>query len=227
MKLLIVEDHTHISDLLKSELNSLGHVSDDAATGRDTLHLLSVSYYDAIILDLGLPDIDGIELLNQIRSSQHLQIPVIVASARDSLESRLHALNIGADDYLTKPFEVEELEARLRTVWRRSQQNTNTEMSFGDLHYEPRQRQLTVEKNSITLAKREGMLIELLIQSAPRIVIKDNLEENLYSLEESASTNAVEALVSRMRRKLRGLKSTCQIETKRGIGYKLKHSTNS
>lgn len=222
MKLLIVEDHSYISELIKSGLKPLGHVSDIAENGRDALHLLSVTYYDAVILDLGLPDIEGIELLNRIRSNLQQQIPVVVVTARSSLESRLQALNIGADDYLIKPFEVEELEARLRAVWRRTQENKSIDISFGDLHYKPRQRQLSVGDTSLTLAKRESMLMEMLMRSAPRIVIKDNLEENLYSLEESASTNAVEALVSRMRKKLKELGSNCQIETKRGIGYNLK-----
>lgn len=223
MKLLIVEDHPTLNELLKSELSELGHVSDNVMTGAEALHFLSVSHYDAILLDLGLPDIDGMQLLKQIRSAKVINIPVIIVSARDSLESRVNALDCGADDYVTKPFDIPELEARLRTILRRTQDRTDDELCFGDLRFERRQRMLYSDNGSIALAKREAMLIEALLQSAPRIVIKDNLEENLYGLDETTSANAVEALVSRMRRKLKILKSNSKIETKRGIGYNLSY----
>ncbi|MDK9735746.1 response regulator transcription factor [Vibrio sp. D404a] len=221
MKLLIVEDHPELSKLLKTELSHLGHIADQAASGKQALHLLTISRYDAVLLDLGLPDIDGMQLLSQLRKNETNDIPVIVISARDALESRLEALNLGADDYLTKPFNTMELEARLRTILRRSSDRMDDLIKFGDLVFNRTDRVLSTNVDTLVLAKRESMLVEALMKSAPRIVIKDNLEENLYGIDESSSTNAVEALISRLRRKLKELKSQCTIETKRGIGYRL------
>lgn len=221
MKLLIIEDQFYASKKLKSQLAAFSHVSDTATHADKALHLLSVTYYDAVILDLGIRDMHGFQLLAKIPQAVRYQLPVIVTSAKDSLQYRLNALNNGADDYLAKPYEILELDARLRTIWRRMTNKNNTELLFGDLQYDTRQRQLTCNKCTISLPKREGMLVEALIQSAPRIVIKQNLEENLYSLEELISSNAVEALVSRVRRKLQKLRSTNKIVTNRGIGYRL------
>ncbi|MGB0893990.1 MAG: response regulator transcription factor [Parashewanella sp.] len=221
MKLLIVEDHPELSGLLVDALGERGHICEVAVTANMAQQLLSLSSYDAVLLDLGLPDFDGTKLLAQIRASDNNGLPIVVISARDGLESRINALNYGADDYLTKPFDVDELDARLRTIIRRTLGNMDNEITFGDLKYARKARLVTAPNGNQTLSKREGMLLNMLINSTPRILVKDNLEESLYTLEDAITKNAVEALVSRMRKKLDRLGSHCQIETKRGIGYRL------
>lgn len=219
MKLLIIEDQLYSGEKLKSQLAKFGHVSDSVVFANEALHLLSVERYDMVILNLGISNMDGFQLLARIIQTAKQRLSILVTSDNNSLHYRLMALNSGADDYLTQPYEVLELEARLRAIWRRVANRSNSELTFGDLQYDSRQRQLICKTCCISLAKREAMLVEALMQSAPRIVIKDNLKEDLYSMEESTSDNAVEALVSRLRRKLKRLSSVSMIETHRGIGY--------
>jgi DNA-binding response OmpR family regulator len=220
MKMLIVDDHDPIRTLLGEHMAHRGFVVDLAQTGRQAIDAMDVTRYDALILDLGLPDMDGIEVLSARESSRHGPVPCIVLTARDALESRIAGLNAGADDYVLKPVDVAELEARVRAVLRRSGRGFVT-LVQGNVSFEPEFRHAVVAGRILELARREAMLLEEMLRSAPRIAIKDHLEERIYAHHESVTLNAIEALVSRLRRKLDAAGADIRIDTVRGIGYRL------
>lgn len=218
MKILITEDHPELGSIIKEELGKAGFIADWVMNGRDAISLLKLNQYDAVILDLGLPDMDGNTVLKQ---AIRVDTPCLILTARDALDSKLEHLNKGADDYILKPFDMSELEARIRVVLRRPRQRSSDVLIFSDLSFNRRNQELVSAKDSIILAKREAALVELLMNSAPRTIVKDYLEDSLYGLDEEVSPNAVEALVSRTRRKLTKLNTHCQIETIRGVGYRI------
>ena len=220
MKLLIVEDHQELNALLSRHLERIGFAVDAVSTGRKALHAIAMGDYDAMLLDLGLPDIDGMEVLEQCQKIGK-RIPCILLTARDALESRLAGLNGGADDYVLKPFEMTELEARLRAVLRRAQAVHQQKLSLGNVAFETESRFATVNGKQVDLLRREAMLLEEMLRVWPRITVKERLEEHLYASRESVTLNAVEALVSRLRRKLREGGADVQIDTVRGIGYRM------
>lgn len=220
MKLLIVEDHPELSALLALHLERMGFAVDAVATGRRAFDAMAMSDYDALLLDLGLPDMDGMDVLAQCQKSSK-RIPCILLTARDELGSRLAGLNGGADDYVLKPFEMSELEARLRAVLRRAQGISPPKLSLGNVAFEPVSRFATVNGKQVNLLRREAMLLEEMLTVWPRITVKERLEEHLYASRESVTLNAVEALVSRLRRKLREGGADVQIDTVRGIGYRM------
>ena len=220
MKLLIVEDHQELHALLSRHLERIGFAVDAVSTGRTALHAIAMGDYDAMLLDLGLPDIDGMEVLEQCQKIGK-RIPCILLTARDALESRLAGLNGGADDYVLKPFEMTELEARLRAVLRRAQAVNQPKLSLGNVAFETESRFATVNGKQVDLLRREAMLLEEMLKVWPRITVKERLEEHLYASRESVTLNAVEALVSRLRRKLREGGADVQIDTVRGIGYRM------
>ena len=220
MKLLIVEDHQELNALLCRHLERIGFAVDAVSTGRKALHAIAMGDYDAMLLDLGLPDIDGMEVLEQCQKIGK-RIPCILLTARDALESRLAGLNGGADDYVLKPFEMTELEARLRAVLRRAQAVHQQKLSLGNVAFETESRFATVNGKQVDLLRREAMLLEEMLKVWPRITVKERLEEHLYASRESVTLNAVEALVSRLRRQLREGGADVQIDTVRGIGYRM------
>lgn len=221
MKILVVEDHRELRELLVSHLERSGFAVDAVATGEQALAAVHLHHYDVALLDLGLPDIDGMQVLRRISSQYGTSLPCIALTARDALESRVAGLNAGADDYILKPFEMSELVARLHAVLRRARGNGDKTLSFGNLSYDPLSMQIDCHGQLLDLARREAMLLEELMRSAPRITVKDRLEQCIYASHELTSLNAIEALVSRLRRKLKQLPTDIAIETVRGIGYRL------
>lgn len=183
--------------------------------------MLGLSRYDAMILDLGLPDMDGLSLLAARAATLNGDLPCIILTACDALESRVAGLDAGADDYLLKPFEMAELEARLRAVLRRPGTRSARSLQLGNLSLCLDSRCVQVAQCPLILSKREMALLGELLRSAPRVVIKDHLEERLYSLDAAVTPNAIEALVSRLRRKLMTAGADSSIETLRGLGYRL------
>lgn len=220
MKLLIVEDHDQLRWLLGNHLQRCGFEVDFAETGCQALACLKAVRYDALILDLGLPDMDGGQILTARRVGGLHIPPCIVLTARDALQSKLDTLNAGADDYVLKPVDIAELEARIKAVLRRTGRAFVT-LRQGNLSFEPQFRHATVDGRMLELARRETMLLEEMLRTAPRIAIKDHLEERIYGSCEAVTLNAIEALVSRLRRKLEAAGSTVRIDTVRGVGYRL------
>jgi DNA-binding response OmpR family regulator len=198
----------------------MGFAVDAVATGQEALDAIAAADFDALILDLGLPDMDGMQVLACCERRRR-RVPCIILTARDALESRLAGLNRGADDYVLKPFDISELEARVRAVLRRAQGGREPRLSLGNVAFEPDSRHATVAGREIDLLRREAMLLEEMLRVWPRIVVKERMEEHLYASRENVTLNAVEALISRLRRKLRDGGANVLIDTVRGVGYRM------
>ncbi len=221
MRLLLIEDHHAMREMMNAHLRERGFAVDAFARGADALAASCRTEYDAAILDLGLPDIDGLELLRRLRAGDAAELPVIILTARDAVTDRVHGLDAGADDYVLKPFDLAEFDARLRTVLRRPGPRRTTVELFGDISFDTASRSATVGRTPLDLTRREACLLEELIRADGRTVVRDVLEERLYGSNEKASANALEAIVSRVRRRLAAAASAARIETTRGIGYRL------
>ena len=221
MRVLLVEDHRAMRDLIADHLRRRGLAVDAVQRGEEALAATAVASYDAVILDLGLPDMDGMEVLRQLRSGRHPDLPALILTARDSVQARVGGLNAGADDYILKPFDLTELEARLRAVLRRPGARRDAIQRYGDLTFDPAARTAAVDSRGLELTRREVSVLEELIGAAGRIVVKDALEDRLYGFDDDVSGNALEASVSRLRRKLAAAGSEVGVEATRGIGYRL------
>lgn len=221
MRVLVVEDHRAMRDIVVGHLRGCGFAVDGAQNGDEALAATSAFRYDAVILDLGLPDVDGMEVLRRLRCRRDASLPALILTARDGIEDRVDGLNAGADDYILKPFDLAELEARLRAVLRRPGGRRDPTYRYGDLRFDPRARKAAVHGVDLELTRREASVLEELIRAAGQIVVKDLLEERLYGYEDDVSGNALEAAVSRVRRKLADAKSIVGIASTRGIGYSL------
>lgn len=220
MRVLLVEDHRTMRELIVDHLRERGFAIDAVARGEDALAAAAIAPFDAVILDLGLPDLDGMKVLTLLRCSRP-ELPVILLTARDGVDDRLRGLNAGADDYIVKPFNLLELEARLRAVMRRSGNRQGTTYCLGEIVFDTVTREAVARGRRIDLTRREAALLEELLRVPGQVITKDLLEDRLYALEDSGSTNALEAAVSRLRRKLAAAGVALQIETKWGIGYRL------
>jgi DNA-binding response OmpR family regulator len=194
---------------------------DPVACAEDARTALAAVSYDGVILDLGLPDGDGMAILRETRARTMGGPPILLVTARDAIEDRVRGLNAGADDYIIKPFDLIELEARLRAVLRRPGTRAPPSLRVGALSFDPASRQASVNGVALDLARRETDLLEQLLRATGRTVVKDALEERLYSFGEAITPNALEAVVSRLRKRLANAAGGVRIETKRGIGYRL------
>ncbi len=221
VKLLLVEDHRAMREMIAAHLRGRGFAVDAVMCGEDALAATAAAAYDAVILDLGLPDMDGMTVLRHLRGGHHLDLPTLVLTARDSVEAKVSGLDAGADDYILKPFDLAELDARLRAVLRRPGTRREAIYSYSDLSFDPVSRTAAITGKSVALTRREASVLEELIRAAGRIVVKDTLEDRLYGFDDDVSGNALEASVSRLRRKLAGAGSVVRIEARRGIGYRL------
>lgn len=220
MRVLIVEDCPELALLIKAGLETVGFSADTLALAEDAAEAVSSVTYDAIVLDIGLPDISGLDLLSQLRQRGDT-LPILILSARDDIGDRVKGLNAGADDYLLKPFAMKELVARLRALLRRPVGALSVKLICGNLTFDSVSRQTVVGGKQLPLSKRESEVLEYLMQRVGKVVRKSTLEENLYGFEDSGARNAVEALLSRLRRKLQSGKATPIIHTVRGVGYML------
>ena len=223
MRILLVEDHRAIREMIADHLRERGFAVDAVGSGEQALAAVRVAAMDAVVLDLGLPDTDGMQLLGALRA-RHPDLPAIILTARDGMEDRLRGLNSGADDYIVKPFNLLELEARLRAVLRRAGSLRQTEYSLGGVTFNTITRQVAAFGQPLDLTRRETALLEELLRVPGQVITKDRLEDRLYGLEDAGSANALEAAVSRLRRKLAGTEARLAIETKWGIGYRLVES---
>ena len=208
-------------EMISDHLVERGFTVDAVGRAEDAYAALAVASYDALVLDLGLPDADGMQLLKSARACTVRHLPTLIVTARDALDDRTRGLNAGADDYIVKPFELVELEARLRAVLRRPGVREDIVLSYGPLALDTVSREASVRGVLLDLSRREAALLEELLRAAGRIVVKDTLEDRLYALDRSVTDNALEAIVSRLRKKLAAAHASVCIDTKRGVGYRL------
>lgn len=218
MNLLLAEDDVILADALSAQLRRAGFEVELASNGAVAEYLLLKQPFDAAILDLGLPLVDGLTVLRRVRESQR-SVPVLVLTALDSLDDRVAGLNAGADDYLTKPFDFPELEARLHALMRRTRP-IQSSTSMGQLRLDLDARRATVRSEVIELSPREWSLLELLLSQRDRVVTKDQIGQ-LWSLDRSEANtpSSIEVYIHRLRRKLE--QSGVAIRTVRGLGYLL------
>ncbi|MBS4098473.1 MAG: response regulator transcription factor [Sulfuricella sp.] len=218
MRILIVEDDAVLADGLTRTLRQSGYAADCANNGEQADSALSNENYDVVILDLGLPGMDGLEVLRRLRTRKST-VPVLILTARDALDDRVRGLDLGADDYMVKPFDPPELEARLRALLRRGQASGGGELRIGELSFDAATRCARIGKQIIELSPRELSLLEVLMRRAGKVVGKEQLLEHLYTWDEEATSNAIEVLMHRLRRKLD--QHGVIIRTVRGLGYML------
>ncbi|HLF38936.1 MAG TPA: response regulator [Burkholderiales bacterium] len=218
MRILIVEDDPVLADGLTRSLRGSDYAVDSAIDGGEADHVLSTQSYDLVILDLGLPKLEGYEVLRRLRR-RGSKTPVLILTAFDTLDDRVKGLDLGADDYLTKPFDLPELEARLRALIRRGQSGGGSLLSHGVLTLDTAGRRAMLDGEPLELSAREIGVLEVLMLRSGRVVNKDQLAGELYGWDEEVSPNAIEVYVHRLRRKLEPAGVT--IRTIRGLGYLL------
>ena len=219
MRILIIEDHLPLAQALKHHFSDQGHAVTMVHDGEAGLQFLKQEQFDLCILDINLPLLTGLEILSSSRASG-ASIPIIVLTARDSTNHRIEGLDAGADDYLAKPFEMAELDARVRAVLRRRPTHQPEQLVIGPLTVDHKHRQVFHEGETIGLAKKEFAAFELLAESSGRTVSKSNLINYVYGVGEDVNETTLEVLVSRLRKKLS--KHSIQINMARGLGYFLK-----
>lgn len=219
MRLLLVEDHPELAEWVGRALTQAGYAVDTLNRGDHADHALYSQPYDLVILDLSLPGMDGLEVLRRLRQRpQGASLPVLVLTARGSTEERVKGLNLGADDYLAKPFELSELEARIKALLRRSG-NLPPTVRIGRFVFDMTSRLATVDDAPLALTPRELAVLEALLLRRGRPVSREALFEKVFSFDQDARSEAIEIYVHRLRKKLEG--SGVAISTLRGIGYLL------
>jgi two-component system, OmpR family, response regulator len=214
MRLLIVEDEPRISDGIKAALDAAGYASDVSANGEDAWFRGDTETYDLVVLDLGLPKMDGLSVLKRWRAAGR-NMPVLVLTARGSWPERVEGIDAGADDYLAKPFRTEELLARVRALIRRSVGQGNAMIEAGRLALDTRQMRILAGGNPVQASPLEYRLLAYLMHHKGRVVPPHELIEHLYGDDDARNANALEALIMRLRKKL----GSEAIETRRGFGY--------
>lgn len=218
MRLLVVEDNFDLSKLVARGLVAAGYQVDTVSTATEARNALRDVTYAAMILDLGLPDDNGLAVLVELRRRSD-PLPVIVLTARGGVQDRVAGLRSGADDYLAKPFALEELVARLEAILRRPGQLLGRSLALGNLVYDTESRQIFVDGVPRTLSARETSVLEILLRRQGRVVPKKNVEDHLFGLSGEVGSNAVEVYVSRLRKQLGEYGAKIVIHTIRGVGY--------
>ncbi len=215
-RILLVEDDPPLARGIAALLRGAGHSVDIAEDGETAMMVVHDEPYALVVLDIGLPDISGLEVLNAIRRSES-KVPVLVLTARDAIEDRIAGLDLGADDYLLKPFDTGELEARVRALLRRAAGEASPLLSIGRLTIDPARRIAAVDGRMLDLRRREWAVLERLAAQVGKVVQKERLSAEVFGYDEPVSPNAIEVYVARLRRKLEP--DGPAIRTIRGLGY--------
>lgn len=220
MRLLLIEDHERFSKFVKDGLEKEGFTVDAFGTASGGEDALATVQYEAVILDLGLPDSDGLTLLREWRE-QGDETPVLILTARDGIDERVKGLNSGGDDYLLKPFAMEELIARIRALLRRPGGLLGLVITAGNVSFDTTAREVRIDEKTISIPRRELGVLEHLMRRNGRVVPKDVLEDKIYGFGKEVSSNSVEVHVSRLRKRLAGAGANISVHTLRGVGYLL------
>lgn len=216
MRILLVEDEPTLNLQITRKLKSEGYIVDIAVNGIDALHLGMENDFDAVILDLGLPQLDGLSVLGRWRASRRT-MPVLILTARGDWHERVAGIDAGADDYLVKPFHMEELLARLRALIRRSAGQASNELVCGALRLDIRRAEAAIDGQSLSLTSHEFKVLAYLMQRRGEVVSRSELSEHIYPHDSDRDSNTIEVFVGRLRKKL----PAGMIETVRGFGYRL------
>jgi len=217
MRILLVEDEPLIADGIKVALEREDYAVDLLTNGLHALDALQIENFDLMVLDVGLPGMDGFKVLNKLRQSMYINsgIPVIILTARDAINDRIQGLDHGADDYMIKPFDIQELIARIRALSRRSKGRANTLIRYKDLEVDPAAHSITYQQKPIKLLPKEFSVLVTLLENQGKVVSKNRLEESIYAWNEEVGSNALEVHIHHLRKKI----SNNLIKTIRGIGY--------
>lgn len=215
MKIILLEDNKTLANGIYQKLKEIGFVADVFYDGEEGLYALETSIYNLLILDLGLPNMDGIEIIKKLRKSKQ-KLPILVISARDKLDQRILGLDTGADDYICKPFELDEVIARVQALLRRSNNQISNVIQYNDLKFNTQSLFLTKNNIAIELSKRELTIFEYLLQNLNVIVSKENIVDHITSVDDEFNPTAVETYMSRLRKKLG---NSINVKTIRGLGY--------
>lgn len=214
MRLLLVEDDELLGDAVKMGLTQFGYIVDWLKNGDIACNILKTESFDLIILDLSLPKISGMTLLQTIRQSQN-KTPVIILTARESIDDRIKGLDAGADDYITKPFDLNELGARVRALTRRAQGRADTILQYANITIDPAAHSVLLDGQPINVPRREFALLQKLIESSGQVLSREQLMQSMYSWDEEVDSNALEVHIHNLRKKL----NANFIRTIRGVGY--------
>lgn len=216
MRVLLVEDDEQLGESLETALRLEQYAVDWLRSGEPVRATLGATPYDLLILDLGLPGVPGMQVLRQLRADKHA-LPVLLLTARHTLEDKVDGLDSGADDYLTKPFEIDELFARIRSLLRRREDRRLTRLEVAGISLDPAEKLVEFQGESLDLTAREFAILEILVRNAGRFVSRQRLEEGIYSWGEEVGSNTVEVYISRLRKRF----GSTLIETMRGVGYRI------
>lgn len=222
VRLLLIEDDLELANGLMNALAQSNHATDVVHSAAAAVAACATTQYQLLVLDLGLPDEDGIQLLRRLRQ-RGVMAPVLILTARDELQDRVRGLDAGADDYLSKPFALVELEARIRALLRRGD-SSGAAMNFGDVELDSTSKRVTVKDQEVVLTARELAVLELLLRRPGRVVSKQQMMESLYTWDQEANPTMIEVFVSRLRRKLEAAGAEIGIRALRGLGYRLEHN---
>lgn len=222
MRLLLAEDEKELSDALVTVLKHNNYSVDAVYNGEDALDYLNADNYDGAILDIMMPKMDGITVLKNVRASGN-HIPIIMLTAKSEIDDRVTGLDSGADDYLTKPFSMKELLARIRAMTRRQEKTTDTVLSFGDITLDRATYQLSCGGQTIRLASREYQMLEMLMVSPGQVISVDQFMDKIWGYDSDAELNVVWVYISYLMKKLNGLGSKVSIKATRGLGYSLEN----
>jgi len=216
VRILLVEDDSQLGESLEAALRLEQYAVDWLRTGEPVKAALGSTPYDLLIIDLGLPGVPGMQVLRQLRADKH-RLPVLVLTARNTIADRVDGLDSGADDYLSKPFDIAELFARVRALLRRKGEQRSTQLQAVGISLDPADRLVSFQGQAVDLTAREFAILEILMRNAGRYVSRARLEEGIYSWGEEVESNTVEVYISRLRKRF----GSSAIETMRGVGYRV------